>query len=563
MNAEKTKVYTYTRVSTEMQTEGFSLDAQREILHRYCETNNMTIVKEFCDAGISGASTAGRPEFTAMMTAIEQRADDVKYVLVYKLSRFARNTADTLSAVQSMQDMGVNLIVIEENINTSTPVGKMLCTFMATFAELDRANIKEQTMQGRMQKARTGLWNGGIPPYGYKVVDSKLVVDEEEALVVKKFFELYTTSAKGVNGIIRWLNANGFKKQTSKHRRLNGFTGDFVRRVLKNPVYCGDIVYRRTTTETLTGKRGKNRRIQAGADLWVVNKDSHPALIDRETFEKAQLKLKLSRERYLDSKKDADHVNLLTGILKCPVCGASLYGNSRAHKRADGTYGNREYFYRCINTRMISGHKCSFRRQFSQAKLNAVVENLIISLVDKPEFATMIQEKISAKVDIGFAEEEVKQATLFLEKEKRRLTALENDIDDLDPSEANYDDIRKRLNERYSSLCARVADAEKAKQEKLLLLQNIRSQVVTLESIYAQLKNFRQIYDKMSEQERRVLMNTLIRRIELNLDSTRDARTFIKEIYFQFPIVQDADGTLTNWWKNETTVENVALIVRA
>lgn len=189
------KVYTYIRVSTELQVEGgYSLDYQRNIIAEYCNINDMTVVKEFCDAGISGASAEGRPAFKEMLASIRKGIDCVKFVVVYKLSRFGRNTADTLAAVQEMQDFGVNLIAIEEKIDTSSAAGKLMCTMLASFAELDRSNIKEQSMQGRMQKARLGLWNGGVPPYGYAVQDNKLVVSEDEAVTVKKIFELFTTT---------------------------------------------------------------------------------------------------------------------------------------------------------------------------------------------------------------------------------------------------------------------------------------------------------------------------------------------------------------------------------
>ena len=558
-----TLAYSYLRVSTEMQIDGYSLDAQREIIKDYCERNNMEIVKEFCDAGISGASAEGRPQFMEMLDNIQKGIDDVKFVIVYKLSRFGRNTADTLASVQKMQDYGVNLIAVEEKIDTSSATGKLMCTMLATFAELDRSNIKEQTLRGRIQKARSGLWNGGIPPYGYKVVDNKLAINEDEAEVVRNVFRLYTTTVKGVTGITKWLNNSDFEKKLNKHRSSKLFNADFVKKVLVNPVYCGDIVYRRTTNQPVPGKRGRTRRVRAEHNDWVVARDSHPALVDRETFEKAQIKVSMFKESYMIPKRDEEHVHLLASLLKCPVCGSSLYGNSHQQKKADGSYYKREYYYRCLGTHNKSGSKCSFKRQFSQKKLNAVVESLIVKLVDRPEFATLIQAKIGAKVDVSVAESELQHAIVLLDKEKRILEALENEIDQLDPSDELDAAKRERLNNRLQKLYDRVAEAERNRQEKQVLLENIKGQTITLENIYAQLKNFRVLYDKFTEREQSVLMHTLIKRIDLNPDSSRDPRTFIKEVHFQFPIVQCQDGTLTNLWKNDATVENVALVVKA
>ena len=109
---KKTKCYIYIRVSTTMQVDGYSLDAQRDKLRKYAEYQNMEIVKEFADEGKSGKSVEGRPEFQRMLDNIEDGTDDVQFVLVFKLSRFGRNAADVLNSLQRMQDFGVNLICV-------------------------------------------------------------------------------------------------------------------------------------------------------------------------------------------------------------------------------------------------------------------------------------------------------------------------------------------------------------------------------------------------------------------------------------------------------------------
>ena len=562
MNDKILKVYSYIRVSTELQVEGFSLDAQRNVIAEYCNRQDMAIVKEFCDAGISGASAEGRPAFKEMLDSVRKGTDDVKYVVVYKLSRFGRNTADTLAAVQEMQDYNVNLIAIEEKIDTSSAAGKLMCTMLASFAELDRSNIKEQSMQGRLQKARSGLWNGGVPPYGYTVEDNKLVVHEEEAVVVKTIFELYTTTNNGVHSITKYLNDNGYKKNLNKHRRLPLFTADAVRKILINPTYLGYMVYQRTKSVPVAGRRGKTHRVHNDAQNWVKATNSHPALVDAEVFAKAQQKIATYKERYCRPKEDKEHVNLLSGLLKCPVCGAPMYANSSQHKRKDGTYYPRRYFYRCLHKRGDAGHECSFNRQFSQEKLHSIVEHLIIKLVDMPEFAVMVQNRIGSKLDLSTAEAELKQAEANIRREQLRVTALENDIDLLDPLDDEYSSKRERLNERLNVLLKRVSVAELLKQEKQAMLKNIRNQVVTLDSIYNQLKNFRVIYAKLSDAEKSMLLHTMIKGVELNPDCTKDPATYISKIYFQFPIVKDADGTLRNWWENNVTVETVALLVK-
>ena len=127
----------------------------------------MEIVGEYSDEGHSGKNIKGRQEFMRMLNDIEDGKDGVDFVLVFKLSRFGRNVADVLSSLQLMQDYGVNLICVEDGIDSSKEAGKLLISIIAAVAEMERENIRVQTMAGREQKAREGRWNGGFAPYGY------------------------------------------------------------------------------------------------------------------------------------------------------------------------------------------------------------------------------------------------------------------------------------------------------------------------------------------------------------------------------------------------------------
>ena len=163
---EVKKCYIYTRVSTEMQTEGYSLSAQEEKLKKYAEFQEMLIVGEYSDKCKSGKNVEDRPDFVRMLTDIENGKDNVDFVLVFKLSRFGRNAADVLSSLQKMQDFGVNLICTEDSIDSSKDSGKLMISVLSAVAEIERENILVQTMEGRRQKAREGKWNGGFAPYG-------------------------------------------------------------------------------------------------------------------------------------------------------------------------------------------------------------------------------------------------------------------------------------------------------------------------------------------------------------------------------------------------------------
>ena len=173
---KNTKCYIYTRVSTAIQVDGYSLDAQKDKLKKYAEFQDMEIVGEYSDEGHSGKNIKGRQEFMHMLNDIEDGKDGVDFVLVFKLSRFGRNAADVLSSLQLMQDYGVNLICVEDGIDSSKEAGKLLISIIAAVAEMERENIRVQTMAGREQKAREGKWNGGFAPYGYRLENGELVL---------------------------------------------------------------------------------------------------------------------------------------------------------------------------------------------------------------------------------------------------------------------------------------------------------------------------------------------------------------------------------------------------
>ena len=209
----------YIRVSTKLQVEkGESIDAQRFELTRYAENHDMHVLGEYVDAGFSGKNVQGRPQFRQMMDDIIKAQPNKRpaYVLVFKLSRFGRNAADTWNSLQTLQDYGVELCCVKDGIDSGTSMGKAMLSIAAVFAEMERDNIRTQTMSGREEKARKGYWNGGQAPFGYRLVDKgnkfkELEVDEDEAKVVRRIFEMYAYENKGSTAIATWLSNHGIK----------------------------------------------------------------------------------------------------------------------------------------------------------------------------------------------------------------------------------------------------------------------------------------------------------------------------------------------------------------
>ena len=129
-----------------MQVDGYSLDAQRDKLRKYAAYEDMVIAGEYSDEGFSGKNIQGRQDFQRMLNDIQDCKDGVSYVLVFKLSRFGRNAADVLNSLQLMQDFGVNLICVEDGIDSSKDAGKLMISVLSAVAEIERENIRTQTM---------------------------------------------------------------------------------------------------------------------------------------------------------------------------------------------------------------------------------------------------------------------------------------------------------------------------------------------------------------------------------------------------------------------------------
>ena len=134
---DRKRCYIYTRVSTTAQVDGYSLAAQEESLRQYAEYRDLEIANEYCDAGISGGSVEHRISFQKMISDIVAQKDDISFVLVFKLSRFGRNSADVLKYMQLLQDYDIDLVSVNESIDSSTQSGKMMLTIMSAVAEIE------------------------------------------------------------------------------------------------------------------------------------------------------------------------------------------------------------------------------------------------------------------------------------------------------------------------------------------------------------------------------------------------------------------------------------------
>lgn len=450
-NIAPTKCYIYTRVSTAMQVDGFSLDAQRDRLRAYAKAQGMVIAGEYSDEGKSGKSVAGRPEFLQMLDDIENGKDGVSFVLVFKLSRFGRNAADVLTTLQSMQDYGVSLVCVEDGIDSSKDSGKLVISVLSAVAEIERENILVQTMEGRRQKAREGKWNGGFAPYGYCLEDGKLVIDEDEAEAIRAIYDKFIHTNMGMNKIAIWLNQH-FQKKKRQNNTLDAFSAKFVKGVLDNPVYCGKLAYGRRKTEKISGKREYHVVKQTD---YMLHEGIHEAIISETDWELAQEKRKATGVKSAKIHS-LEHENILSGILRCPVCGAAMYGNVNRKKRKDGSLYKDYFFYACKHRLQVDGHRCNYRKQWNQTVVDDAVAELIHSLVENPKFEEAIRKKINSKVDTAELQAELDSLRKQLRQQNGAVDKLGQEMDALDVTDRHYDrkrsDMQRRMDTLYDQL---------------------------------------------------------------------------------------------------------------
>lgn len=561
MKKKKLRCYIYVRVSTSMQVDGYSLEAQRERLLRFAEFQEMEVVREYCDAGKSGKNISGRPEFSQMLQDIAEDRDRVDFILVFKLSRFGRNAADVLNSLQYIQDFGVNLICVEDGIDSSKDSGKLTITVLSAVAEIERENILVQTMEGRRQKAREGKWNGGQAPFGYEL-DSKngtLTVNSKEAEIVKIIFSKFVNEGLGADSICDYLNQHGYQKKKVKKNELNYFSRGLIMKILDNPVYIGKIAYGRTATEKVKGSRDQYKRVKT--DDYMLIDGIHEAIVDQELWEAARIRRKETGVKW-NKTHSLEHEHILSGILRCPVCGSGLVGTVRRRKnKKSGEYKD-DFYYKCLHRKKIDDiHFCNFRLVLNQDEINHQTEEIILDMVADPEFRDYMVSKLDEKVDVSALETEKNQIMEQLRQvmgAKKKLTEM---MERLDIGDKHYDRKYQDMQDRQNVLYDRISELEEAIADIEVKISGAYEEKITTDQLYKILLNFDKMYYKMSDLEKKRFMREFIEGIELYPEKQKDGR-ILKQISLGFPVFYEGSEGDTIWLHKENTAETVVGLQR-
>jgi len=333
------KTAIYARVSSERQDIDLSITAQLKALRKYASLNGHIVTKEYVDEAESGRSI-DRPGFQNMIAAARQKVSPFEAILVWKLSRFARNREDSIIYKSLLRKHGVQVISINEPVE-DTPSGKLLEGIIEVIDEFYSANLSQDVLRGLRENASRGFYNGGRPPYGYvrvKVKDgatsrTKLEPDSKTAPIAQRIFR-ECLAGKGLKAIARSLNADGISSRTGKK-----WGATSIEKILHNEAYTGTMVW---------GKRTKNPSQVGNGTVLLRTDNAWPVLVDRATFLQAQARL-ASRAPKVIHPREVDSPYLLSGIMHCGVCGAAMVGQGSGH---------RYHYYMCSNARRKGREVC-------------------------------------------------------------------------------------------------------------------------------------------------------------------------------------------------------------
>lgn len=277
--------------------------------------------------------------------------------------------------------------------------------------------------------------------------------------------------------------------------------------------------------------------------------------MSEELWKEAQKKRITQAKKYEHVNRGNSRIHLLSGLLRCPVCGAGMYGN-KSIKRKNGKHYKDYYFYGCKHRQLNRGHKCTYRKQLHEEKLNAAVAEVIGKMVSNSKFASVMQSKINMKVDTKEIDTEIenyaKQHTKYIGTKR----SLEKQIDNLDVCDKHYDrklnDLQKRLDKMYDS----IADTEDMLEDARTRKRTIENEKLTGDNVYKLLIHFDKVYDTMEDEDKRALLVALIKEIHVYEEEQANGQ-WLKSIKFNLPLLEEQ---LELGLDNDLGVETVCLL---
>jgi len=315
------RVTYYGRVSTNQDIQLSSLSNQEDYFKQMIQNNiNWTYIEGYIDEGITGTSTLKRTNFLRMINDAKQNKFDL--IITKEISRFSRNTLDSIKYTRELLNYGVAVLFLNDNINTIYPDSELRLTIMSSMAQDEIRRLSERVKFGVSMSIKKGKLLGNNKLYGYNKKNNKLYINKKESLIIKEIFTLYGIYNKSTTYIRDYLNNKGITTNYG-----NKWSTTTILRILKNPKYKGFYCANKTFTEDYMSKKVK----YLSKEEWVIYKSSKqiPIIIEESLWNKVNNKLTNN------SKHITKNVSLYTNKLICTIHNKPLY---KRHNKNDTSW---------------------------------------------------------------------------------------------------------------------------------------------------------------------------------------------------------------------------------
>jgi len=442
-------------------------------------------------------------------------------------------------------------------------------------------SIKEQTMEGREEKASQGLWNGGQAPYGYELKESKrykckeLLINEDEAPLVRLIYDKFCNTNLGMAGVAKWLNDNSYRKITRQNSTLERISASFVKRVIDNPVYAGKIVYGRRRNEKIDGTRNEYHVVKQDKDSYEIYDGQHEAIVSEKDWYYAHEKR--SKNAYKREKVHSlEHFHILSGLTKCPRCGGSMYGvvNRKEKKDGSGEFYTDMWYYLCKNSKNQTGTECNFSKHIRQDIVDREVEAIVKWVLKDSDFRANVLKSVGSGVDLSGLLETEDRLTNDLRKLETKKKKLLSKINALDADDEAYDDLYDDLQSVLKTQYADIKAVNENLVQNSILIDNAKNKQASIASYSDILDCILDSIgaDDMSDEVEKEIMNSIIERVDLFPEKQKDGR-WVRRIQFKIPLniegkrydtvdINPKDSVDKNSLPLETHVETVVLMSR-
>ncbi|MFH4919661.1 recombinase family protein [Staphylococcus cohnii] len=499
---KKKRIGGYIRVSTEKQVMGYSIEGQITQIEQYCQFNSYELVDIYADRGISGKSM-NRPELQRMLN--DAKNGKLDCVMVYKTNRLARNTSDLLTIVEELHRQNVEFFSLSERMEVKNSTGKLMLQILASFSEFERNTILENIYTGQHQRALEGYYQGNLPLGYNNIPDNKkeLMINQHEANIVKYIFESY---AKG-HGYRKIANALNHKGYVTK--KGNAFSISAVTYILSNPFYIGKIQFAKYKDWNDKRRKGLN-------DKPVIAEGKHTPIISQSLWDKVQARKKqVSEKPQLHGKG----TNILTGLISCPQCSASMSASTTVNTLKDGTK-KRIRYYSCSNFRNKGSKVCSANSVRADV-IEKYVMDQILEIVKSDKVIKQVVERVNQEHQI-----DTSALNHDIAYKQQQYDEVQIKLDNLIKTLEDNPDLTTILKETIHKYETQLNDITN-QINQLKQQQNQEKTSYNTKQLSAVLRRIFQNVESMDKSQLKALYLTVIDRIDIRKDEHRKKQFYV------------------------------------